>query len=66
MDYFVLKLLRNYDQTGNPRSFHYKWLYNVAEFPKDHLIKHNHLWLNENGKMDIKEANKNLFKKFRK
>ena len=44
MDYLILKLITNYDQTGDGKSLCYKWL-DVEEFPKDHLIKCNHLRL---------------------
>ena len=39
MEYFVLKLITNYDQTGDPRILGCKWLFDIKEFPQDHLIK---------------------------
>ena len=44
MDYFVLKLIKNYDQNSNPKSLRYRWLYNVGVFLEDYLIKRNHLF----------------------
>ena len=44
-DCFVLKIITKYNQTSNPRSLHYTWLYNVGEFPKDHFKKHNYLFI---------------------
>ena len=43
MDYFVLKLITKYDQTGDSRSLWYKLLFYVKEYPEDCLIKWNQL-----------------------
>ena len=45
MDYFVLKGITNYDQTGDPRKLHYKWLFDVEEFTEGHLIEYNSLFI---------------------
>ena len=54
MGNFVLKLITNYNQTGDS-SLHYKYLISVEEFPENHLMKCNHLpiclslkWINGN------------------
>ena len=53
MYYIVLKLITNYNETGDPRSIHYKCLL--------YLLKHNPHLLNW---MDMKKVDKSLFKKF--
>ena len=42
MGYIVINLITN-DHTGDQRSLHYRWIFDIEEFLEDHFIEHNHL-----------------------
>ena len=43
VDNFIFKLITNYNQHGDPRSFCYEYLFSTGIFLENHLLKYDHL-----------------------